>query len=180
MGAITHTSTATASRAIVLSSAPSSSGSRSLDLMSSAVTHTALKTMKLTQARAIQPKAGQKWVARNPKCHGRGRRVMRANSSADPTSAASWKAVARISTLGGGWSSEAPPAAATAPIRIAPKTATTKAAIRATGAVQGGQCGCGDRPSGSSGSSGGGPGCGKATGGGGGGRLLIPNPIYGP
>src|SRR5256885_13572256 len=92
---------------------------------------------------------------------------MRANSSAAPISAASWNAVARISTLGGGCSSEAPPAAATAPIRIAPNTATTKAAIRATGAVQAGQGGCGGRPSGSAGSAGGGPGGGRATGGGG-------------
>src|SRR6476620_1319167 len=146
--------------------------------MSSAATHTALKAMKLTHARVIQPSPDQNRVARRPNCHGRGRRVMRANSSAEPISAASWKAVARISTLGGGCVSEAPAAAATAPIRIAPKTATTNAAIRATGAVHAGQRGCGETPSGSSGSSGGGPGGpggGTATGGGGGGgRLLMP------
>src|SRR5438874_11590228 len=63
--------------------------------------------------------------------------------------------------------------AATTPMRIAPKTATTKAAISATGAVHAGHRGCGDSPSGSSGSSGGGPGGGSATGGGGG-RLVMP------
>ena len=128
--------------------------------MSSAATHAALKQMKPTQLSASQPSAGQKRVLRRPNCHGRGRRETRANSNAAPISAMSWKAVARISTLGGGCSRDDPATPATTPITIAPKTATTKPAMSATGAVHAGQRGWGETPSGSSGSSGGGPGCG--------------------
>src|SRR5215212_9490514 len=133
--------------------------------MPSALIQIPVNTKKPTQTLSSQPTARQGRVLRRPKCQGRGWVTSLAKTSAAPISARSWKSRDPICTPGGGSEILAPAAAAIPPITVAPNSVAVNPAIRASGAVHGGQAGGDGRaPSGSSGGFGGGPGGGWAAG----------------
>jgi hypothetical protein len=109
------TSSATAIRASVLWSAPSSLGRLSRSLIPRAEIHTTVKTKNPVHAASIHPRPDQKPVGRRPKSRARGRAVRRAKNSALPIRERSWITVATMLTQGGSLSALAPPAAAMAP-----------------------------------------------------------------
>src|SRR5918999_1874974 len=99
---------------------------------------------------AAQPTAGQKGVARSPKCQGRGRRTNDANSSATATSEPSSSSVPTMIAAGDSPGSSTPSAAHAMPAVISPVTAPAR---NPTGPYHHGQRG--RASSGSSGGSGG-------------------------